>query len=404
MGLLDRLRGTPTEKDFAAKLITTLRSNGDETTYLYDPAEGRIAIYRAGEHAGSINLHNFYRAYVKAKRSERAHVVSSLAAQLLDRAKPLPDDYEEARPHLRVKIWARSGLANDRLREDRDGIEEGADIRSVPVGEHLMAVIAYDFPDRVQSVKGADLDRWGVTIYEALEAGKENLAKTMTGYGKIGDHVFALVSGDTYDASRVLLIDQIRQFETAGRPVAVVANRDAAFITGEDDELGLKIVAELAAQNVEESYCLTGLPMVLDDDAWVDWMPPPEHPSYLAFRDLELKSLAGSYAEQEPVLNAIHENQGIDVYVSTFTAMQRPSGELFSYCIWVEGIESLLPIAQNVVFMRGPGEEAAAIGSWERVREVAGSLMEPTDHYPPRFRVSDFPDDAALEAIGKIEL
>jgi hypothetical protein len=42
----------------------------------------------------------------------------------------------------------------------------------------------------------------------------------------------------------------------------------------------------------------------------------------------------------------------------------------------------------------------AALGDWGRVREVAGGLMEPTDHYPARYRVRDFPDAEALEAIG----
>jgi hypothetical protein len=44
-----------------------------------------------------------------------------------------------------------------------------------------------------------------------------------------------------------------------------------------------------------------------------------------------------------------------------------------------------------------------ALGEWDRV-EVSGGLMEETECYPPHYRVRGFPDDAALEAIGKGEL
>ena len=45
-----------------------------------------------------------------------------------------------------------------------------------------------------------------------------------------------------------------------------------------------------------------------------------------------------------------------------------------------------------------------AIGDWDRVRAIAGELMESTEHYPPRCRVRGFPDEAAIEAIGLGEI
>ena len=38
--------------------------------------------------------------------------------------------------------------------------------------------------------------------------------------------------------------------------------------------------------------------------------------------------------------------------------------------------------------------------TWEKVREAVGHLMEPTDMYPPRWHVTEFPDQGQLEAIG----
>ena len=43
----------------------------------------------------------------------------------------------------------------------------------------------------------------------------------------------------------------------------------------------------------------------------------------------------------------------------------------------------------------------AAFGSWERVREIVGHLMEPVDIYRRRWHVSEFPNEEQLRAIGK---
>jgi hypothetical protein len=45
-----------------------------------------------------------------------------------------------------------------------------------------------------------------------------------------------------------------------------------------------------------------------------------------------------------------------------------------------------LPVAPEVVLMRAGAQEPAAIGEWDRVREVAGGLMEETTHEPPKPR------------------
>jgi hypothetical protein len=47
--------------------------------------------------------------------------------------------------------------------------------------------------------------------------------------------------------------------------------------------------------------------------------------------------------------------------------------------------------------------EVAAAGSWQRVREIAGNLMQPEGTYPERYRVRDFPTAHQLAAIGKSE-
>jgi hypothetical protein len=85
-------------------------------------------------------------------------------------------------------------------------------------------------------------------------------------------------------------------------------------------------------------------------------------------------------------------------------AVQKKDGDVVSYCVWGEGVDSLLPVTEKVAFMQHGRERPVALGDWARVMEVAGDLMEPTEDDPRRYRVQEFPDQAALQAIGVGEM
>jgi hypothetical protein len=67
--------------------------------------------------------------------------------------------------------------------------------------------------------------------------------------------------------------------------------------------------------------------------------------------------------------------------------------------VWTEGVLTLLPQADVVIFVRADSSVAGSV-PWERVREVAGDLMEPLDMYPKRFRVERFPSPEQLAALA----
>jgi hypothetical protein len=60
---------------------------------------------------------------------------------------------------------------------------------------------------------------------------------------------------------------------------------------------------------------------------------------------------------------------------------------------------TLLPQAHRVGFY-DPDAEASVMAEWDRVRAVVGDLMQPTDYWPPRFRVREFPTAEQLQAMG----
>lgn len=405
MGFIDRLRGNPTESDFAAMLRRALRRAGDKHELRYEPADSRVLRLIDGKPVGVINLSNMYRSYMAKPRAEREAFLKTCVRGALTYVRELPDDFDSARPDLRPKIWSRAGLEKQRLRGKIDGMGDGPDLPSIPIGDHLLACVAFDWPDSTQSISDADLERWEVSVYEALEVARENLAETTNSYAKIGEGVYSFITGDSYDACRLLLVDRIRDFELAGRPVAVLPNRDTVLITGEDDVDGLGALAAVASEQLQENYRLSGVPLVLEGDEWVDWMPPEGHPHLDAFRNLEVKFLWPEYKEQKEWLEKLNERDGVDVYVATYNAIQKPeTGRLVSYCVWGDGVDFLLPVARKVVFARLGQEGFVAVGEWERVIELAGDLLEETDLCPRRYRVRGFPDDAVLAEIGMGEI
>jgi hypothetical protein len=256
----------------------------------------------------------------------------------------------------------------------------------------------------MMSVPQSQLDEWGVSFYEALETARQNLASTDFAFARIGDSLWASLTGDNYDASRLLQLELIERIEVKGDHIAMVPNRDTLLIAGSADDLGLELLLNFAEKSLnEQPRPMLAMPLRLERGEWVDWMPDESHPLFAKFNTLALKYLYPEYAEQKKLLDAIHEQEGHDVFVASFTAVQKPSGDVVSYCLWSHGVDALLPRTQRVVLTREP-EGIVALASWEHVCEVAGDLMEPTDEYPARFRVRQFPSDEQLSAIGRGEL
>jgi hypothetical protein len=266
----------------------------------------------------------------------------------------------------------------------------------------LIASLVYDLPESMVSVSTETLRDWGVTYYEALEIARENLEQTPFMYAEIGHGCYAFASGDSYDACRLLLPSRMEQLHVMGDLIAMVPNRDSLFVAGSDDDQGLKIMVELAAKAVEEPRPMVPIPLRLEGDAWVDWLPDPGHPLSASFRDLAHRFVLDEYADQKQLLERLHEKQGAGIFVASYTLVKKPDGGLYSYAMWADGVKTLLPRAEWVMFFRG-GKGLVAAAPWEKAEEVVGRLMQPTEHYPQRVLVDAFPTDAELARLGKRE-
>ncbi len=398
MGLLDRFLGPAKPEKFAQLLITAMQRAGDPRRAVYDPQDFQLRFFEGEKEVGVASLRNLYDEYCKVPRAVRSHQLKHVVRALLSYHKEMPEEFQDAACDLRPMVRTRSYFDLIRLQQRVEG-GEGPNIPCQPIGDHLAASLVYDLPEAMRTISQDSLDEWGVSYYEAMEVARRNLEEMEFRFAGLDDRMYASVTGDNYDASRLLLTDLIRRLKVNGDYIAMVPNRDSLLIAGSDDVEGLAILADLAEKALEEPRPMSAIPMRLDGDEWVMWMPPPDHPHFEKFRLLEVKSLFSEYSDQKPLLDALHEKQGIDIFVATYSAVEKENGEVFSYCVWSKGVDAYLPKTQKIMFVE-EGKDDIVGGDWDTVQRILGHFMEPVeDLYPPRWRVQEFPTPDELAKL-----
>lgn len=403
MGWFDWLFGPPTEAKFAQLFSAELQKAGETRPIRFDPDEFQLVITEEGDQSGLINLRNFYSEFCNLSPADRKRYLPETIQAILAPREDLPEDFEEAKAHLRPKIWARAGIEHTNLQARLQGRHK-LELPQYEVGSHLLASLVYDLPRSVRSISPEELENWGTSYYEAIEIATQNLIESRFSYAKVGDGLYVSSTGDSYDASRILLTEFIRSLEVQGDIIAMVPNRDMLLVAGADDDQALEAMITLAEQAVEGPRPLASTPLRLVGDDWVDWMPSRGHQLFDRFRILELKFLYQEYGQQKDLLDRLYQQQGIDRFVATFSAASDKEGDnLFSYSVWTAGIESLLPQTERVMFFapsEGDAEKIVASAPWHKVEKIVGHLMSDVDLYPRRFLVNDFPSAAELEQLG----
>jgi hypothetical protein len=310
----------------------------------------------------------------------------------------MPETFEDAQPDVLPTVRARAYYDLTALQLKVQGARE-VDWPYQILADHLAVGLVYDLPEAMQCLPQSALDGWGVTFYQALEAARGNLQeKGEVAVAAIDERIYISATGDCYDASRMLLLDFVRQMKVRGDPIAMIPNRDNLVITGSDDPRGLELAADWVENALKQPRPITGMAFRLSGDEWGVWCPPRGHPQHARFRRLYLQSLGQDYAEQKELLEKLHRKTGEDLFVASFSALER-EGEMFSYAVWSKDVASLLPRTDRVAFLRASDDRPMLV-AWERVEEIAGELLEPVDMYPERFRVIDFPDESQLARLA----
>lgn len=402
MGLFDffrRKQKDPTIDEFARSLMKTLKQAGLSSPLSYDPAEHSIRVHQP---PNTIFLTNYYNEYLQVPHANRGQYLQYRASTHVNPPPDIPEDFAEARPHLRPKIWSRLALEAMRLHIQAESpTSEGLDLAEYEIGSHLIAGIAYDLPEIILSVSRDNLEKWGITFYEALEIARENLTEQNFSVGSMGKSVHLLQNNDNYDACRLLIPTLFDKLPVNGDHIVAIPHRDLLIVTGSRDDKGLEVMLDLIDQAADHPRPILPIPLRRDGDAWDDWLPEPSHPLFTRFRQNEFQYLAQSYEQQREELTRFFEASGQDIFVSDYQIYRSEKLGFFSCTIWSVAMDFLLPKADSVIFSKSPEGPEIHV-SWERVQAVLGHLLQPTEDYPPRFRVQSptFPSEEQLARLA----
>src|SRR5262249_6440318 len=99
---------------------------------------------------------------------------------------------------------------------------------------HIGLVI--DSEESMKYVTKEQLQRWRVDFEKLLAVARRNLeARSRKPFLPLAPGAFISSWHDSYDGSRILLTDRIRQLGVHGAPVIVMPNRDTLLVTGDAD-------------------------------------------------------------------------------------------------------------------------------------------------------------------------
>lgn len=99
----------------------------------------------------------------------------------------------------------------------------------------------------MRPISNKEIELWGVTFYNALEAARENIRQLKPRIigPKKGEGVYVFTTNDSYDSSRLILLDLIRQFQVKGDYIAMAPNREMLIVAGSEDKPGLEAMSTL---------------------------------------------------------------------------------------------------------------------------------------------------------------
>ena len=402
--LRDRFSSKPSIESVAREAIALLRANGAQSAE-FDPKMNEVRSERDGTKS-NIYLGNLFHEYTQAPRAERPAVLRKFVLGNAIEAAEMPDTYEAAKsrllPIVRTAADEAMGLLSaQRLSSTRD--DNPARLASRPLAGPLIVGLAFDTPNAIRRIDTRQLESWQVDFERVLDDALQNLRGLPEhgGWQHIAAGVWRGAWGDSYEPSRILLPDLIRRLDVAD-PVALMPVRNALLVCSARNEEGLAVMAALAKAAIEsEPRWLSLTPLALVGERWEVFTPPAS--CARAFAELALHDLAQSYAGQKDLLDDLHQRRGADIFVASATGVEK-DGQLMTYSVWTEGVDTLLPRTDLVVLSRlKDGQLGQTIFvPWDAAVAMLSELMEPTDHVPARFRARQFPDAQQWSALAAV--
>jgi hypothetical protein len=402
LGLLDKLFSKrPSRNDFANLVIETLAQAG-VSNVRYQEADFSMKI-GDGDHL--VFLANGYANFCNADKSERKGVIAQFASAIVS-TDSMPEDYASAKTNLMPVVRDASYYAMTQLhRRARNTDHPKYRCPTKPLVGDLVMGLAYDTASTILQVNEDHLLRWGVTFEEAFKEAKNNLRERTNPNGMTEEAPGLYLGrwGDAYDSTRMLFTDIVYRLSVSGEPVAFAPNRDQFWVTGTGNVAAIGTILKIGEQSHFAAHPLSPSLFVLSEGAWKIYVP--EDPALLEpWLSMKRRREAMDYAQQKEYLDAIHERQKIDVFVASYTLFTpKEGGTEYSACVWSNGADSLLPKAENIVFLMDQKKKDYVSVPWEAALSIVCSLVEQDPSLQPiRFRVRSFPNQEQIAELRRV--
>jgi hypothetical protein len=370
------------------------------------PVEGEFAL-KVGDGQSTIFLSNVYSNYCSAPRNKRSSVLAEFVggAVAIPSLPKVPSDFAAAKSSLMPTIRDAGYFKFMRLIDRKDGKDRpGLEVVTKPLVGGLVIALGYDTEHNITAVNHETFEKWGVGLEDAFAAAKDNLwertdPSKMAGQGGM----YWSRWGDSYDSSRILLPELIYRLAVDGDPVAFVPNRNELWITGTNNSAGLaSILKEGGASHFERGHPLSPDLYVLADGAWQEYVPADDTLRSL-WMAIRRKRDAIDYAQQKELLNAIHEKEGIDIFVAGCNLFEGKDGSAYSVCVWSNGVDSSLPRTERIAFVVNPEGKDHFVVSWAAALSIVGDLLEKESEFAPlRYRAREFPDEQQIAELRRL--
>ena len=182
----------------------------------------------------------------------------------------LPEDFADIHPDLLPVVRSRFYLESVALQSRARG-GEGVAVPQQTIGDHLSLSLVYDLPQAMRSIIQDDLDKWGISFYEAVEAARSNLEQMgniafASLQSQAGEGVYISATSDNYDASRLVMLDLVRKMPVRGDYIAMVPNRDTLVLTGTEDQAGLEVMCKVAEDSFQKPRPISTIALRLVGD------------------------------------------------------------------------------------------------------------------------------------------
>jgi len=368
----------------------------------YDPEKFSLK----GDDVGVASLSNVYAEYKNAPIWQRSKIVRHYAAafkEVFESTLPSPD---EARSLIMPRVRERAYWETVKKSMADKGTEGKYSPPKIFAGGHLTLTVVLDSPKTIRDFSKASMEKMGLTDDIAFEIAVENLKRRPGGFEELRPGLYRSVWNDQYDATRMMYSEFYANLPISGRPVAMVPNRDALLITGDQNAEGLEAMAKFAVEALKLPRPMSALAYRLDS-SWVPYLPPVGHRAYSVLKELQVQQMGSLYDEQRKEMTGGDTTDKNGMFISFYMVRKDKLGNSSGFTLLFDGVDMSIAKADEIAFMEPmiASKPGALIGfaAWDVVAEVLGDALAMEDVYRPRFRVRRYPTGDEFARINPMK-